>query len=185
MGGAAIPTEEPDSDAFDEETEEADEQAASPPSPVATDAAMASSETAIAVSISSATPELAEEATVPSSLGADDCDSQMCSGEGAAVNETEGERLSDRPSSPATPRVPGSPATVQDDECTALPPSGVDNNADDSSSNVSESPIKRRPAAKAAPWRIQPKKLRQTVGYAQHLGSVPEHAQEVERNFTI
>ena len=66
MGGAAIPTEEPDSDAFDEETEEADEQAASPPSPVATDATMASSETALAMSISSATPELAEEAAVPS-----------------------------------------------------------------------------------------------------------------------
>ena len=62
----------------------------------------------------------------------------------------------------------------------ALPPQGVDPPADDSSSNISESPIKRRPAAKLGSWRAQFKKLRQSAGQAQQqpLGSIPENVQQ-------
>ena len=60
----------------------------------------------------------------------------MGRGDEAAVNEEEGESLSDCPSSSHTVKASDSPALVQDDECTALPPCGVDDNVDDSSSSV-------------------------------------------------
>ena len=85
------------------------------------------------------------------------------------------------------PKASESQAPVHDDECTALPPCGVDDNVDDSSSNASESPIKRRPATKVGPWRFQAKKLRQSVGQgqAQHLGSIPDDAQANARPSTL
>ena len=52
-------------------------QDASLPLPVATDVTMASGEAGEVVSVSSATPELAEEATLPSSQSVADGDSQM------------------------------------------------------------------------------------------------------------
>ena len=56
---------------------------------------------------------------------------------------------------------------------------GVDTNDDDSSSNVSGSPTKRRPGAKAGTLRFQAKKLRQSVGQGptQPLSSISEEAQ--------
>ena len=70
-------------------------------------------------------------------------------------------------------------ADESDEAGSTLPPQGVDHNVDDSSSNISESPIKRRPAAKPGSWRSQFKKLRQSAGQAQSqpLGSIPENTQ--------
>ena len=66
------------------------------------------------------------------------------------------------------------------DASSPLLPQGVDPPADNSPSNLSESPIKRRPAAKLGPWRSQFKKLRQSAGQAQQqpLGSIPENRQQ-------
>ena len=51
-----------------------------------------------------------------------------------------------------------------EEECTAFPPCGVDINCDDSSSNISESPIKRRPVAKTGSWRFQSKSSGSQLG---------------------
>ena len=58
---------------------------------------------------------------------------------------------------------------------------GMDPPADNSPSNLSESPIKRRPAAQQGSWRSQFKKLRESAGQAGALAqiSLPKHLTEM------
>ena len=92
----------------------------------------------------------------------------------ATFHDGEGESLSNRPSSSHARQ--GTDAMAGG----TLPPQGVDRDIDDSSSNLSESPIKRRPAAKPSSWRSHFKKLRQSAGQAQTqpLRSIPENTQQ-------
>ena len=160
----------------DAETEVADHPTASLPSPEATDVTMAQGEASDIVSVSSSAPD---QTTLPSSPSRAGSDSPMDEDEDAIAHEVEGESLSNRPSSSQVRKAADSLASEGEEECTALPPCGVDINDDDSSSNISESPIKRRPVAKTGSWRFHSKKLRQSTGQgpAQPLGSIPEEAQ--------
>ena len=94
---------------------------------MAPDAMVASGETVEAVSVSSATPELQKKPRCPALNMLLTVIPKWAAGDGAAVNEAEGESLSD-PSSSPVPKASESPATVQDHECAALP-CEVDNNA--------------------------------------------------------
>ena len=109
-----------------------------------------------------------------------DTDSPMGKGDDdATLHEGEGESLSSRPSSSHARQGIDAMADESDEAGSTIPPQGVDHNADDSSSNLSESPIKRRPAAKPGSWRSQFKKLRQSAGQeqSQPLTSIPENMQ--------
>ena len=61
-------------------------------------------------------------------------------------------------------------AEEEGEASSALPPQGVDPPDNSSPSNVSESPIKRRPVTKPGSWRAQFKKLRQSAGQASPQG---------------
>ena len=93
----------------------------------------------------------------------------MDSCEGVIDDKQEGDSLSYCPAPSMTSRAPRPPEASQDDESSALPPCGVDNSVEDSSSNASESPVKRRPTAKAMTWRGRAKKIRQAGGHTEHL----------------
>ena len=105
----------------------------------------------------------------------------MGEGDGDATSSgEEGDCLSNCPAS--SNMRPAKEAMVEEEgvESSVLPPQGVEPLDDSSPSHMSESPIKRRPGAKAGLGKAQSKKLRQSAGLAskQPLGSIPEHGQQ-------
>ena len=94
--------------------------------------------------------------------------------------EEAGDCLSNRPASSSSRPVNNEMLEENGEDCSAIPPQGVDPQEDSSPSHFSESPIKRRPGSKASAGRGQSKKLRQSADQAPQppLGSIPEHGQQ-------
>ena len=80
----------------------------------------------------------------------------------ATFHEGEGESLSNRPSSSHVRQGTGAMTDECDEAGSTLPPHGVDNNADDSSSNSLQS--NGGLVGQAGSWRSQFKNLRQSAG---------------------
>ena len=66
------------------------------------------------------------------------------------------------------------------EDCSAMPPQGVDAQKDSFPSHSSELPIKRRPGSKAGAGRGQSKRLRESADqtFQPPLRSIPEHGQQ-------
>ena len=94
--------------------------------------------------------------------------------------EEAGDCLSNRPASSSSRPVNNEMLEENGEDCSAIPPQGVDPQDDSSPSHSSESPIERRPGPKASAGTGQSKKLRQSADQASQLplGSIPEHGQQ-------
>ena len=155
-----------------------DQACQTPTSPEAADAVMTDEEANDIVSVlsSSTVPS-----TLPSTVHQDEADSPMGDKE-AETNPLEeaGDCLSNRPASSSSRPVNNEMLEENGEDCSAIPPQGVNPQDDSSPSHSSESPIKRRPGLKASAGRGQSKKLRQSADQASQppLGSIPEHGQQ-------
>ena len=162
----------------DADTEDAENPGQSPAAPTTTDATMEAGEANSLVSVPSSPTG---PSTLPSSSFQAGPDSPMGEGDDDATSPgEESDCLSNCPSSSHIRQENDAMTDEGGEESSALPPQGVDPSTDGSPSNLSESPIRRRPAAKQGSWRSQFKKLRQSAGQArqQPLGSIPENVQQ-------